>query len=282
MLQMYKDRLGCLPGSINTFGFGYCLDSELLDSLAKEGQGGYSFIPDSSFVGTVFVHAIANLKVSIAKSCRLTIEPLNGTTFVNPKIDLGEYLTSEDTWGLTVDVGSIQTGQTKDILLQVNNLPQQGTAYASINLKAKTRTNNSYNLSVQCDSHTTNDRILPTYFRYKFIGVIKNAMKLVADGDDSVIAANVLIQTLIKEIEDAPSHDHISALLQDIKGQVLEALKPDYFQKWGRHYLPSLMCAHMNQVCNNFKDIGPQVYGGSLFKVLRDEVDILFNDLPPP
>lgn len=282
MLQMYKDRLGALPGSINTFGFGYSLDSELLHSLAREGQGGYFFIPDSGFVGTIFVHAIANLKVTIVKSCRLTIEPLNGATFVNPRNDLGEYLTSEDTWGITVDIGSIQTGQTKDILLEMNNLPQQGMAYALVNLNAQTRINNSYKLSVDCDSYLSNNRILPTYYRFKFIDVVKNVMKLVASGGELVKEANQLIQNLIKEIEDTSKDEETSALLQDIKGQVMEAIKPDYFLKWGRHYLPSLICAHLYQVCNNFKDIGPQVYGGSLFKALRDEADTLFCSLPPP
>ncbi len=281
-LQMYKNQLGCLPGSINMFGFGYRLDSKLLYSLANEGHGGYFFIPDKSFVGDLLVHAIANLKVTIAKSCRLSIEPLNGATFVSPKSDLGQYLTSEDSCGLVVDIGSIQTGQTKDIVLQMDNLPQQeGTPYALIRLTAKTRMNNSYALSAVCDSFEWNDRILPTYFRYKSIDVIKNAMKLVAEGDD-VVGASFLIQTLIKEIEDVPPHEHSLAILQDIKGQVLEALNPSSFQKWGRHYLPSLMYAHIYQVCNNFKDIGPQVYGGQLFKVLRDGTATLFNNLPLP
>lgn len=282
MLQMYKDRLGGLPGIVNTFGFGYNLDSELLNSLAKAGQGGYFFIPDCSFVGTIFVHAIANLMVTIAKTCRLTIEPLNGATFADPSRDLGEYLTATDTWGITIDIGSLQTGQTKDILLQMNNLPAQGTAYAMINLNTKTRTNNLLTLSAECDSYEPNDRILPTYYRYKFVDVIKNVMRLVANGADFTLEANTLIRNLIMEIENSPSNEESSALLQDIKGQVMEAIKPNYFQKWGRHYLPSLMYAHVYQVCNNFKDIGPQVYGGSLFKLLRDEADTLFSNLPPP
>lgn len=282
MLQMYKDRRGGLPGIVNTFGFGYSLDSELLNSLAKAGQGGFFFIPDSSFVGTIFVHAIANLKVTIAKTCRLTIEPLNGAVFVDPSKDLGEYLTASDTWGITVDVGSIQTGQTKDILLEMSNLPQHGTAYASVNLNVKTRANNLLTLSAECDSYASNDRVLPTYFRYKFAEVIKNAMKLVSQEGDFVSEAYTLVQNLIKEIENSPYNAESSALLEDIKGQVSEAIKPDYFRKWGRHYLPSLMYAHIYQVCNNFKDAGPQVYGGSLFKQLRDEADTLFSNLPPP
>lgn len=284
MLQMYKNKNGGrLPGSVNTFGFGYSLDSQLLHSLAKAGEGGYSFIPDSGFVGTIFVHAIANLKATVVKSCRLTIEPLNGATFVNARNDLGEYLTAEDTWGITVDIGSIQTGQTKDILLQMNNLPPEGTAYASINLNAKTRTNDSFKLSVECDSSNSNDRVIPTYYRFRFIETVKSVMQLLAnEGDGNVTEANEIIQNLIEDIKNNCHDEHSLALLQDIKGQVIEAIKPDYFRRWGRHYLPSLIYAHLNQVCNNFKDPGPQVYGGSLFKALRDEADAQFCNLPPP
>jgi len=45
---------------INTFGFGYSMDSLLLNKLSLEGNGFYTYIPDSGLVGTVFVNAIAN------------------------------------------------------------------------------------------------------------------------------------------------------------------------------------------------------------------------------
>merc|ERR1711871_1356502 len=56
----------------------------------------------------------------------------------------------------------------------------------------------------------------------------------------------------------------------------------DYFNRWGRHYLPSLARAHLVQQCNNFKDPGVQAYGGKLFQELRDAVDDIFCKLPPP
>merc|ERR1719329_1499421 len=63
----------------------------------------------------------------------------------------------------------------------------------------------------------------------------------------------------------------------------MEALsKDEWYAKWGVHYLPSLMCAHLSQQCNNFKDPGVQAYGGGLFANLRDEADDIFCSLPPP
>ena len=53
-LQNYKDKHLDLHFQINTFGFGYALDSELLVNLAKEGHGTNAFIPDA-VIGRLFV-----------------------------------------------------------------------------------------------------------------------------------------------------------------------------------------------------------------------------------
>ena len=45
--------------TINTSGFGYDMESSLLDDLAIEIYGNYSFIPDSSLVGTIFVNTLS-------------------------------------------------------------------------------------------------------------------------------------------------------------------------------------------------------------------------------
>ncbi len=53
--------------SVNTFGFGYELDSKLLEDIAILGNSGsYAFIPDGSFVGTIFVNAITTLLTTVA------------------------------------------------------------------------------------------------------------------------------------------------------------------------------------------------------------------------
>merc|ERR1719160_411432 len=56
----------------------------------------------------------------------------------------------------------------------------------------------------------------------------------------------------------------------------------DRFNRWGMHYLRALIRAHQLQTCTNFMDPGLQVYGGTVFKALRDEGDSIFLKLPPP
>jgi hypothetical protein len=81
-LTQYKTETN-FTCSVNTFGFGYELKSDLLESLAEIGNSGsYAFIPDGSFVGTVFVNAISNLLTTAATNLKLSIGS------IQPAIDL--------------------------------------------------------------------------------------------------------------------------------------------------------------------------------------------------
>jgi hypothetical protein len=60
-LRNYLDQHTKFKFQMNTFGFGYELDSQLLLELATECHGTYSFIPVAPNVGTVFVNSVANV-----------------------------------------------------------------------------------------------------------------------------------------------------------------------------------------------------------------------------
>ncbi|CAF4208476.1 unnamed protein product, partial [Rotaria sordida] len=78
-LAEYKTKTN-FTCSINTFGFGYNLDSKLLEDLAQVGNcGSYAFIPDGSFVGTIFVNAISNLLTTVATNLQLSIGGIQPT-----------------------------------------------------------------------------------------------------------------------------------------------------------------------------------------------------------
>jgi len=75
----------------------------------------------------------------------------------------------------------------------------------------------------------------------------------------------------------------VVGLLEDLSGQCFEAMsKKEYYDKWGKHYIPSLIFAHLHEFNNNFKDPGVQNYGGAMFDELRDKANDIFIKLPPP
>jgi len=68
---------------VNTFGFGYSLDSKLLLNLSKIGGGIYSFIPDAKILGTNFVNCIANATTTLCLDAKLKLIVQGGSKFEN-------------------------------------------------------------------------------------------------------------------------------------------------------------------------------------------------------
>ena len=85
-LKRYMDSRPDLACSLNMFGFGYNLKSNLLDEMAREGNGYYTYIPDSGMVGTGFINAAAK---TMASDCDID-------TFYEPLYDMNIMLGQQD------------------------------------------------------------------------------------------------------------------------------------------------------------------------------------------
>jgi hypothetical protein len=110
--------------SIHTFGFGYTLKSGLLKSIAEFGGGNYGFIPDAGMIGTVFVHAIANLQSTFANTATLKLTYPNILRIQQSMgIAMGQEHPVQAPGGnfkLNIPLGSLQYGQSQDIYAQKN------------------------------------------------------------------------------------------------------------------------------------------------------------------
>ena len=322
MLRRYVDRNlssnAMAHIALSTFGFGYSLDSPLLAELATEGEGSYSFIPDSSLVGTVFVHALANALAVSALKTRLTITPcIKGARFVSgTDVVMGGHrcIACTDDAGttpITVCPGQIIFGQAKDVVVRMSvptaALPADGSlttgvVTASLQYLASpllapsvvdsvaTAATDQHALEAEICRLTAVEALRKAVVMGKMSDLdgaraaIAAALATIETTGVAAAAASLPAKSPLATASYALSPAHrVRALLLDMRGQVSEALsRPDWFTKWGVHYLPSLMQAHLMQSCNNFKDPGVQVYGSAVFEETRDAADEIFVSLPPP
>jgi len=118
-LHDYFEKNPTFHCQVNTFGFGYSLNSKLLHDIAVRGRGIFSFIPDAKIVGTCFVSAVANACSTMSQNCKLHLTLKNGSQFTGHPGIGGNYLVSETSWGRVVDIGPLLYGQPRDVVLSI-------------------------------------------------------------------------------------------------------------------------------------------------------------------
>ena len=258
MLEKYfKDyEFKCM---INCYGFGYHLKSDLLDNLSRiSGGDGYSFIPDSSLLGNVFIHGVSNFYTTA-----ITNVPVKVVYKDNTKTEF--------------NINSIKYGQDKNIVMGVD----KEVSYVEIDIRGNIIKSELYDM--------LDDYYYEQLYRYKAYNLIDDLITMKKFNDEGF---KTCLDNLILEIsfnKDVKDNEYIKNILFDLEGQVKEALnmttqghKEDWFTKWGIHYLSSLKAAYENEICNNFKDKGVSNFTGELFEQLRDEISDIFDNMPPP
>jgi len=287
-LAGYRAKHEKLPGTISTFGFGYGIDSPLLCELASAGDGTYFFIPDAGFVGTVFVNTMSNLLVTMATNVVVDLEPEgDGVAIIGVA---GQCrMESQADGRKRVSLGTIQFGQSRDLILRMK-VPMGTTDFVLAKLTCEVK--GSEALPSECVTGKIDAdevkamEVESQRLRCLYVDQVEAALRVVADKPQSMLTEGQgLMKKTCEEIQKSKANDkeNIKALLEDAAGQSTEALsKEEWFTKWGCHYLPSIMFAHKVQQCNNFKDAGVQVYGGTKFKEIQDQADALFNTIPAP
>eukprot|EP00494_Astrolonche_serrata_P006186 UN06203 len=301
MLKRYKEEHGGKYGcTVNTFGFGYSLDSPLLVDLSVEGNGTYSFIPDASLVGTIFVNTVSNVLSTYATELVVKIEHSNGSKVVDV---FGTHPQVDTSWGAQIHMGSLFSGQSKGIVVRMKKKLKEKSegekekieedddeTYLCATAEFRPRgTTKLSKLTEEIKGGGTVHEVEIHRRRLEFVTKVAEGMKQ-AKADDHPKAAATLMRNFVKEIEaselykwKAKGDQRFLDFIKDISGQAVEAFsKKEYYDKWGKHYLPSLSRAHLLQQCNNFKDPGVQHYGGKVFEKIRDQADKIFLSLPAP
>lgn len=243
--------------TIYTFGFGYSLDTKLLSDIANIGNGTFSFIPDSGFVGTIIIHAMANIKTACGTNAILKI-----TTNDKIKKIVG-YENSK-----RINLNTINYGQNKDIIIEFENNSDQHNY--EIELEYNSYSNEIVNIKSENDLYEDNDLII---MRLEFVELLNKIIRTMPDNYTSLIYIN----------EFLTKYKNDSLIINDLKEQVILAISSDViYNKWGKNYIYSLMYAHKEQKCNNFKDKSVSVYGGKLFGELVDKIDEIYANMEAP
>ncbi len=298
-----------LPATIHTFGFGYSIRSGLLKSIAEVGGGNYAFIPDSGMLGTIFIHAVANLQNTYAFDASLTVSASHQLRLSETSGETVERVRDPgvaSTFGhdLVIPLVYLQYGHSRDIYLQYVYEEVQPVfgQVISANLTYSLRGQGEQTLSAHCnvDDFTPMSSAWVTYHRMRasICSFISSLYPLTpTDGEHIAIKESELTRPQV-ELDFLISHykslnltdEFTASLLSDLcgdepHGQIKLALsKSEYWDRWGKHYLLSLWHAHAKQICNSFKVPGPLMYGrdAPLFIKCRDEMDNAFDNLPAP
>ena len=260
--------------------------------------------------GTVFVHAIANLQATFATNATLQlrypadlqIEETTGDSVDKQKVIVLSGETGRQNQ-LTVLLGNIQYGQSRDIYLRMK--VDKNIKLESIEIDASLQysrmTSAVYNVTTiqPITKYTTlpESEIAYHISRSEICAFLTKIIPIRPDGEHQALESITpmyleMLKDLISKLPAQKFSEDVKnmSLLEDLsgpepKGQISLALtNPKFYIRWGADYLPSLLNAHTRQICNTFKDPGPLQYGANseLFIACRDKLDNAFDNLPAP
>ena len=275
MLQRYFDEndFKCM---ISCYGFGYNLNSELLLNISNiSGGDGYSFIPDASILGSVFINGISNLLQTATTNCTLKLQLNSGAVFPDGGSEK------------EVHIDSLKYDKTKNFVFDVDVsavTESQLTSFGNLTLTLA----NDKNIQAHQNSKNTN-AIQQQLFRLEAIDTINQCISLKKYNDETFKGVVDTFNQKLHDYNSVAKDQYIQNIMDDFSGQVKEALnmtndglREDWFSRWGIHYLRSLQGAYKNELCNNFKDKGILNFKSRLFESLCDNISTVFEAIPPP
>lgn len=264
----------CAP-SVNTFGFGYKLNSKMLLSVARAGGGTFSFIPTAPPMSDIFVHALAATLSAHANRAQL-VAPAS-----------------------TIALGSLQMGSSRFVFLSDDS--------ASLDVSLRLPPSAAGGGSIRATHDTVDLATSPGFARMFALEslhrtVIRGLTDMLriadaASSDEELAATHTLCADLIEELSApaaqtvvpglprtfATDDEVLGGMRRDVSGRVRKAVEGlSRYQRWGGHYLRALLRAYETDSCITPLDPGLQCYAGEFFSQMRDRGMELFRALPAP
>jgi len=266
-IAMYKDKNIAIP-NIYTYGFGYSLDTELLVNIAKIGNGNFSFIPDSGFVGTVLINSLAYIKTTINNDVYINFQNTCKNFLENAESNSFNFKNNNE-----FSIKSIHYGHNLSYIFKINN--------NKLNL-----CNNILSFRIIYKTLYNTKRELITGFNYNDCGLIsKNDFDYIISRDDLIKSLNTDDYNLLIKNIDNYKKLYINMdnnIIKDFKEQIIQSIENTNYNRWGKNYIYSFSETHKDKRCNNFKDASIQSYGGELFNKIVDNLNDIYDNLPAP
>jgi len=262
---------------INCYGFGYHLKSDLLRNISKiSGGDGFSYIPDASLLGNIFIHGISNTYTTAVTYPTLSVVFADDTT-ESIQIDSLKY--GQDTHMV---VRSSLNPETPIKSLTLTSGPDSLASYSAGGPDDQLRELQRRSMECEREQLLVKEQLC----RLQACSILTLALEKQMCGDTSY---RKRLNTFIEDTTKGDPSPYIQNILHDFRDQVKQALDmtteghaTGWFDRWGKHYLRSLLGAYQRELCNNFRDKGVSNFGGTLFGTIRDEVSDIFDEMPPP
>lgn len=249
--------------SISSFAFGYQIDSELMEDIAQIGNGIYGYCPDATMVGTILISYMSSIISMTTPLSTLDVNFNKGTQ--------------------TKNTLSLYNGATAHFMIKLGKNDNPNDVQINLNLPL---TNQHFLVSeIKETDEETEMNFRDQKYRKLLIDLILNCKKNNLNCDESIQK----VKDLFEEIRQLPDRTQfLNNLMIDLyndddkHGQIERAYRHDYFNKWGKNYLFSLVRFHIVEQCGNFKDMSLQLYGNETFKKFRKTANKIFMNLPIP
>jgi Mg-chelatase subunit ChlD len=274
VLQTFESYFKSIQGkfAIHTFAYGYDIDSSLVAEIATMSKGIFGYIPDGTMVGTVFINTMSAILSTVYNDVNIEL------TYKSPEISASHKQ-------MKIYLGSILYGQPRNILIPYESFGKP--EYFNLYYNQSVCRTEPFTSAREVLNPFTDGYIINVIVKDTITNFLQYSSSLSQYSNETVSR----LEKIISQFADYSNDDNlfICDVLSDCcdadpnKGQIGKSIeKPEWFYKWGQHYLKSIASAYRQEWCLNFKDMGPQHFTSATFANFREKIEAIFLGITPP
>ena len=234
LLNRYKEKCGGrLPATINTIGFGYNMDSQLLKNLAINGQ--FAFIPEKSMLATILISLVANNYTIYGNNVILQLQTTDGVSIKQEDFVADSPITFAD-WGANINLKNLYLDQNVHFAYSLNISKEAKPPFILTTLKMDNPCLNK-EIAIQGDFSLEDSNVNVYYLKQLYIQAVYRSMQYAKERN--YVQARLNLNNILLLLQSFPKHEVITAILHDLieenkEGQVVLAVNKDNYIQMGK------------------------------------------------